>query len=151
MDLMNLADALSQARLSTTTLHLVLGNGFSIACQPSFNYRRLLDIVTCSRTACDAFKCLSTADFESVMHSLEAAGELAENYGPQGHATSTALREDAASLRTALIRAIAQIHPSNVFSLHEDAYRSTAQFVALCTSSNAVCRPRSSGTMAHPW
>ena len=81
--------------------HLLLGNGFSIACRPNiFAYGKLFeqaDFTRVSPTAKYAFTALGTQDFERVIKALRDASAIALSYG---HANLAATwREDADSGR----------------------------------------------------
>ena len=66
--------------------HVLLGNGFSIACKSDiFQYGALFDradFSMLSREARDAFKALGTTDFEDVMGALKTASQLVRLYAP---------------------------------------------------------------------
>jgi len=76
MKLMSFAAALD-ASYQCTKRHLLLGNGFSIACRPDiFVYGKLFDQADFSKlssSAKKAFNALETQDFEKVIKALRDA------------------------------------------------------------------------------
>ena len=66
--------------------HLLLGNGFSIACRPKiFTYGRLYEQANfgnISPTAKLAFEALGTQDFERAIKALRDAARILQAYGP---------------------------------------------------------------------
>ncbi len=112
--------------------HLLLGNGFSIACRPNiFAYGKLFeqaDFTRVSPTAKYAFTALGTQDFERVIKALRDASAIAISYG---HANLAATwREDADKLRELLVETIAASHPAWPGELTDDEYRSCKKFLA---------------------
>ena len=78
---------------------LLLGNGFSIAADSSFDYRRLLDIARfghplTNRRVREVFDTMSTADFEMVVRRLESAAEVLDIYKTVSR-TSARIQRDA--------------------------------------------------------
>lgn len=91
--------------------HLLLGNGFSIACRPDiFNYRRLLEQAdfSASPTAKEAFVKFDTSDFERVVRALRDYALLAEVYKADGSQAA----KDADATREILIKTIQNGHPA---------------------------------------
>jgi hypothetical protein len=79
MNIITFNEAIQKSN-SYTTRHLLLGNGFSIACVPSiFTYNSLFEEADFSSNPEieKAFKNLSTTDFELVINALE---KLDKNY-----------------------------------------------------------------------
>ena len=63
--------------------HLLLGNGFSIACKPElFRYDKLFDQAdfTKAKRAFKAFRKMGTTNFEAVIRALRDFANLAELY-----------------------------------------------------------------------
>ena len=83
--------------------HVLLGNGFSIACRADiFQYGKLFDRADfkgLGATARAAFKALKTTDFEIVMRALRHAAELATVYAKKNPDLATRMLRDADGLR----------------------------------------------------
>ncbi|HEU4819494.1 DUF4917 family protein, partial [Janthinobacterium sp.] len=84
MKTMTFEDALNDSR-NCKKRHLLLGNGFSIACRPGiFIYKRLFeqaDFRQLSATVKQTFEALGTQDFERVIKALRDSRIIAATYG----------------------------------------------------------------------
>lgn len=113
--------------------HVLLGNGFSIACRPDvFSYDALLDQATLDGASTDlrtVFDLLGTTDFEQVIRSLELAAQLSEAYNTTDSDLCDQLRGDAAVVREALAQVLASRHPNNPFEIEEDEYVAVRSFL----------------------
>jgi hypothetical protein len=92
--------------------HLLLGNGFSIACSEKFAYVSLYDRAVAaglSPRAQAVFERLGTNNFEGVMRLLHDANWVGEIYGVIDHEGSELLA-DLEVVKTALVEAIAESH-----------------------------------------
>ncbi len=80
MDVLSFSEALEKSEATTGSRHLLLGNGFSIACRPDlFRYDRLLDEADFSDLVVDheaLFGLSGTTDFERVIQSLESSAAV---------------------------------------------------------------------------
>lgn len=114
--------------------HLLLGNGFSIACRSDiFTYGKLFDradFKDLPDTARAAFKALKTTDFEVVMRALRQAADLAAVYTKKEPDLAKRLRHDADGLREVLVQTIAGSHPERPGSIAAGQYRSCREFLA---------------------
>jgi len=112
--------------------HLLLGNGFSIACRPDvFKYDTLFSRADFSRLgrARQAFDQLQTRNFEAVIRALRSFSLLADIYAP-GDATARAnATEDASALREALVAAVAGSHPDRPHNILLEEYLSCRKFL----------------------
>jgi hypothetical protein len=91
--------------------HLLLGNGFSIAAHPRFAYSSLFAVAKKMRPSIEAlFDEAQTTNFEVAM---EAAFD----------------QTDASNIKTALVKAIAWVHPYYSLSLDDDECRSCGRFL----------------------
>lgn len=126
------AEALRQAPQGKR--HLLLGNGFSIACRPDiFVYRKLLeqaDFTTLAPSARRAFDALATNDFEKVIRTLRDAYAVASAYDGVPNAFLVALQEDTSGLRDLLVRTIASSHPEWPGEIEDQKYVFCRQFLA---------------------
>lgn len=118
--------------------HLLLGNGFSIACRPDiFRYDKLFeqaDFSALPESARSSFSELHTTDFERVIKALRDSADLAVLYGASP-ALAAAMRRDAGSLKELLIQTIARSHPAMPGDITNDEYAACQGFLAnFCTT-----------------
>lgn len=95
--------------------HLLLGNGFSIACDPVFRYDSLYDHAVAaglSERAQAVFERLGENNFEGAMSLLEDARWVGQQYG-LGDDGERAMLDDVQHLKRALIEAIGESHLSH--------------------------------------
>lgn len=113
--------------------HLLLGNGFSIACRPDcFSYRRLLDEADLGALSVDGgelFAAESTTDFEEVIASLRVAARMAEFYETADPDLAARFQADAEILKGALAVTLAQKHPDNVGEIETHEYVAARKFL----------------------
>ncbi len=113
--------------------HLLLGNGFSIACRPNiFVYGKLFeqaDFTNLSASAKDAFEALGTNDFEKVIKTLRDTARIAHVYGI-GAKKVAKLQDDAERLKELLVQTIAKSHPERPSDISEDEYKRCQQFLS---------------------
>jgi Domain of unknown function (DUF4917) len=114
MPILTFAEAIEEAQRYNKR-HLLLGNGFSIACRPDiFAYGRLYEQANFSQistTAKLAFDALKTQDFERVIKALRDAAAILRAYDSPSSFTDH-LSEDADGLRELLVQTIAASHPA---------------------------------------
>ncbi|MDX0766738.1 DUF4917 family protein [Sinorhizobium medicae] len=94
--------------------HLLLGNGFSIACHADiFHYGSLYDQADFSGAPeiQSVFAALDTKDFESVIRTLESAATILPAYIADGGAAPTKILQHATMLKEILVQTIAGNHP----------------------------------------
>ncbi len=81
---MTFENAIQETADHPQTRHLLLGNGFSIACRPDcFSYGALLNEAEFADASSDIhaiFELLGTVDFEKVIDALRFAAQLVEHY-----------------------------------------------------------------------
>lgn len=105
--------------------HLLLGNGFSIACIPSiFTYTSLFDKADFSEIpeVKLLFKKLDTMDFELVIRSLENASVALPIYLSGYDDVAIKMQQDAVKLKELLIKTVAQNHPAFPSEIAEQKY-----------------------------
>lgn len=132
MALLTFAEALlDSARYNRR--HILLGNGFSIACRPHiFTYGKLFeqaDFSKISPTAKNAFSALDTQDFEKVIKALRDASRIVSAYGGPTELAAS-LAADADGLRELLVQTIAATHPAWPGELTEQEYQACRSFLA---------------------
>ena len=113
--------------------HLLLGNGFSIACRAGiFRYDALFeqaDFTALSDSAKDAFTHLKTTDFERVIKALRDAATVAHGYGVPAKVIE-AMRADAEALKDLLVKTIAASHPERPSDITDDEYAACQRFLS---------------------
>lgn len=132
MKLISFQDALHEAK-KYNKKHVLLGNGFSIACRPKiFTYGRLYeqaDFSRISETAKLGFEALGTQDFERVIKALRDTAEIAKKYRLSQTMVSK-LTSDADGLRELLVQTIASSHPAWPGEITESEYACCRSFLA---------------------
>lgn len=109
-------------RIGATRCHALLGNGFSIACDPIFHYERLYDNAVAaglSHRAQRVFARLGTNNFEGVMRLLEDAHWVAEEYGASRPGLAEML-EDVEIVKHTLVQAVATSHLDNTSAVEDE-------------------------------
>jgi hypothetical protein len=100
-------------RLGSGTKHLLLGNGFSIACDKRFNYPNLFDYARkhgLSNRAVALFERLGTNNFEGVLRMLEDTRWAAKKYGITDAKVLGLMKDDLTAIKNALVEAISETH-----------------------------------------
>lgn len=114
--------------------HLLLGNGFSIACRPNiFVYGKLFeqaDFSKLSPSAKMAFEALGTQDFEMVIKVLRDAKAILAAYDGVPSRLLKTIQEDADGLREVLVQTIAASHPAQPGEIEEHEYAACREFLA---------------------
>ncbi len=114
--------------------HVLVGNGFSIACRADiFQYGKLFDradFKNLDDTARAAFSALETTDFEVVMRALRQAAKLAEVYAKDHPDLAERLGRDADGLREVLASTIASSHPDRPADIKPDQYSACRTFLS---------------------
>jgi len=112
--------------------HLLLGNGFSIACRPNiFQYGSLFDRANFSTApeAASVFETLGTKDFEVAIRALESASLLFPMYSPETKAGIQKMKRHAAALKEILVETVASNHPANPNELDENEIWACRRFL----------------------
>ncbi len=132
MKLMSFAAALDAASRFSKK-HLLLGNGFSIACRPDiFVYGKLFeqaDFSKLSPSARKAFEALGTQDFEKVIKALRDAKAVLAAYSGIPLNLLQTLQDDADGLRELLVQTIAASHPEWPGEIQEHEYAACREFI----------------------
>ncbi|MCG8555031.1 MAG: DUF4917 family protein [Proteobacteria bacterium] len=113
--------------------HLLLGNGFSIGCDPRFAYASLYDHACeagLSDSAKRLFDRLGTNNFEGVMRALDDAQWVAEEYELLQEGDASAILDDLELVKTALISAVGEVHPEDASCLSVDRVHAGRAFIA---------------------
>lgn len=120
------------ARLSDGRSHLLLGNGFSIACDRVFTYTSLYDAAIAaglSQRAQAVFTRLGTNNFEGAMRLLDDGYFLAHTYGLVDGGQSEMI-DDLDIIKRALVDAVAQSHLEHTGEVAEERKTSAAAFLS---------------------
>ena len=113
--------------------HLLLGNGFSIACKPDiFAYGSLFEEAkkTMSKELAAIFAAMGTQDFEEVIRALQHAAVIVGVYRPKFTRTKKLLLTDAEKLKTDLIQAVAGRHPARPNDIADERYTACRTFLS---------------------
>ena len=92
--------------------HVLLGNGFSIACDPVFRYGNLYEAAVAaglSDRAMEVFDYLGTNNFEGVLRLLDDSARVAAIYGAPADCGQAMMR-DSEIVKGALVTAVATSH-----------------------------------------
>lgn len=118
-------------RLVQGRSHLLLGNGFSISCNPLFSYGSLYDAAVAaglSERARQVFARLGTNNFEGAMRLLDDSDWVARTYGLVGNERSPML-EDLDVIKRTLVEAIANSHLRHTGEVEDNRKERAAAFL----------------------
>ncbi len=116
--------------------HLLLGNGFSIACNPSiFTYRSLYEQAQETHflaipQAARMFEVFDTKDFEVVIRALEGAAKTLPIFEAASQHIADRMQCQADELKTALVRTIADNHPEIPNHIVDEKFWTCRQFLS---------------------
>lgn len=113
--------------------HLLLGNGFSIACIPTiFSYNSLFDETNFDKypQIKDAFNRLGTTDFELVIHALEKGSRVLPSYLSGVEKTVAQMTVDAQKIKELLIETIASRHPALPSDIPDEKFKACRSFLS---------------------
>ena len=132
MSLPLFADAIADSEIYTKR-HLLLGNGFSIACRADiFHYGSLFAQADFSVApeVVSVFDALGTQDFEAAIYALEHAARILPAYIGHGAATQAKMIEHAATLKEILVQTIAGNHPHIPLDIPDAKFWACRRFLA---------------------
>lgn len=113
--------------------HLLLGNGFSIACRPKiFTYASLFeqaDFSSAPRLP-DVFKAVGTTDFEHVIKLLEDASRIVPVYSSTAAAAAKQMAADSEALKDILIQTVANNHPNIPNEIADEQFWACRRFLS---------------------
>lgn len=113
--------------------HLLLGNGFSIACRADiFHYGSLFAQADFSQIpeAALVFDALGTHDFEATIRALENAARILPAYVPHGTTAIAKMQEHVATLKEILVQTIARNHPNTPLDIPDQKFWACRRFLA---------------------
>lgn len=132
MALMTFAQAIADSN-QFSKRHLLLGNGFSIACRADiFHYGSLFAQADFSQVpeVVAVFEALGTQDFEAAIRALENAARILPAYVPHGAAAIAKMLEHAAALKEILVQTIAGNHPHIPPDIPDQKFWACRQFLS---------------------
>jgi hypothetical protein len=118
-------------KLGGKTKYVLLGNGFSIACDPIFSYSSLFEAAVklgLSGRAQEVFGRLGTSNFEAVMRLLSEADWVARAYGLLEGAGSELL-DDVEIIKKTLVEAVAKSHLEHSGKVSDEKKQSALSFL----------------------
>jgi hypothetical protein len=134
MSLLSFSEALAESALHVEAPHLLLGNGFSIACRPNiFLYGKLYEQADFSKLSPyvkNVFEALNTQDFERIIKALHDAYRILRAYSNADSALLDTIKADADGLRELLVQTIANSHPAWPGEISDDEYKACRTFLA---------------------
>lgn len=131
VDIISFDEAISDSRRSNKR-HIILGNGFSIACKPEiFVYGTLFSKADFSAhpNVPAVFRKLGTEDFEIVIRYLESSADILGIYAPHDEESAKKMRIDASALKDILLRTISRNHPNIPSDIADASYYACRKFL----------------------
>jgi hypothetical protein len=129
MAILDYGDVLSE--LGKNRAYVLLGNGFSIGCDPVFSYGSLYDAAKqagLTDKATKVFDRMGTNNFERVMRVLDEVEWIGQLYGmPQDGAS--AIRGDVEAIKAALVTAVAKSHLAHSGMVSKEKKESALKFL----------------------
>ena len=119
--LLSFDEALRLARGSRSSLHLLVGNGFSMGVHKGFQYDSLYERSKedLPPRAVKVFERYETSNFELVLHRLHEADWIANLYGLYDQGNDRFIQKDHDSIKAAFMSAIESTHPKQHDIGHE--------------------------------
>jgi hypothetical protein len=114
-------------------IHLLLGNGFSIALRRDiFSYGSLFENADFSGEPeiAQLFDVLETQDFEIAIRHLNDAVRVLRVYQPEQRELLSKLERHASIIKTALVSAIAKHHPNRPYDISNKHYAACRRFLS---------------------
>jgi len=140
--LLTFADAIADSG-KFSKRHLLLGNGFSIACLPNiFHYGSLFDQAdfTAVPEVTAVFAALGTQDFEAAIRALESAARILPAYAGAGHEAANLMLAHATALKEILVLTIARNHPHVPAEIPDERFWACRRFLShFLTGPKAGC------------
>ena len=113
--------------------HLLLGNGFSIACRPQiFTYGSLFEQANFSSAPRlpAVFEAVGTTDFEHVIKMLEDASRVVSIYSSKAVEAARQMAADAEALKDILIQTVANNHPNIPNEITDEQFWACRKFLS---------------------
>lgn len=132
MNVLSFQEAMTKAQAAPGKIHLLIGNGFSIALRPDiFTYASLFSEADFAQSPAvkRVFERLGTTDFEEVAWALEKAAAILPCYRNEDAETPHQMRNDASQIKEVLIKTIAGKHPARPFDISDEQYAHCIRFL----------------------
>jgi hypothetical protein len=124
-------DVLHALEKKKRQVHLLLGNGFSMAYDPKiFSYNALFNFVAAlgDPALTKLFEAVKTKNFEAVMSQLEMFISLLDAF-ESTEGLQDRVRHASVKLKQSLLDAVGALHPDHVFKMPEESVRNCAGFL----------------------
>jgi len=111
--------------------HLLIGNGFSMAYDPSiFSYNALSKFIEDSQNdlLVKLFEAINTRNFEQIMRQLALSKDIIKTFGG-GQRIIDRIDQATSTLKESLINAVEILHPEHVFAIPQEKCTSCANFL----------------------
>jgi len=134
MDLKNLktySEIIKELRAKKRKIHLLLGNGFSIAYDDKiFSYNALSEFISKTKNPVlnKLFNIVNTKNFELIMQQLDNFIEIAKTLSSDKKLVQT-IKDASEELKNSLIEAVKELHPEHVFKIPEEKSKQCAEFL----------------------
>ncbi|EDO26169.1 predicted protein [Nematostella vectensis] len=125
------ADVLKYLEKQQRKKHLLLGNGFSMAYNPSiFSYNALNSFIENSDNDLlkKMFSIINTKNFELIMQQLDNFSEIAATFSTDKSLVKK-INEASKTLKENLIEAVKELHPEHVFKVPEEESAACAGYI----------------------
>ncbi len=133
IELISFTGALKKVK-NLNECHVLIGNGFSIACAPElFSYQGIHEVANANgldNKVKRIFKALGTNDFEEVIQKMENSAKLINIYSKSYRDLAEKLIKDSKNLRKKLVETIALNHPMSPHDIPPERYLSCCAFLA---------------------
>ena len=130
---MSFEDAITDSK-TCKKRHLLLGNGFSIACKPNiFTYGSIFNNTdfTVYPEIREIFSTLDTTDFENVIKALDEASKVVRIYdGHKPSALASKIAKHAKALKQVFIESLVQNHPERPSEISPARYKHCRMFLS---------------------
>ncbi|HWW12332.1 MAG TPA: DUF4917 family protein [Brevundimonas sp.] len=132
VDVITFSQAL-EASDGCSNRHLLVGNGFSIACRPDiFSYGSLFETAKPSLPPelLAVFEVLGTTDFETAIRGLQSSAAVVPIYAADGAGAAAKMLEHADLLKDELVKAVASRHPNRPGDIEVAKYAACRRFLS---------------------
>lgn len=132
IDVISFDDAIADS-VGFSKRHLLLGNGFSIACKPDiFHYGSLYEQADFSDIprAQQIFEALETQDFEAAIRALENGVRTVPIYAENGETVADLMTADATALKDLLVATVAGNHPDLPMNIPDNQFWACRRFLS---------------------
>lgn len=138
MELLTYDEMINSLKKKKRVKNLLIGNGFSIAYNPSiFSYNALGSYIdkTDDEDLKKLFKIIKTSNFEQIMRELDLFVQIVKEFESKSQMINK-INNISGALKKVLIEAVESSHPENVFSISQDQLESCSTFLNTFTSEN---------------